>query len=225
MARTLEKNGKLAVALVTGRHPHDVPGLHNVFRAIDGIDFYPQHMEDFTADPAGLRNQYDVVVFYNFHQETPNPADEDWCVKEMAPALESLGTNDQGVFLLHHSILAFPKWPFWHDLVGVQDYKFSSYHIGEKLQVDVAGPNHPITKGLESWEMVDETYVMSDPDEGCHVLLTTEHPKSTRSLAWTHQFKNARVFCLQSGHDNDTFVVPQFRTVVERGVFWCAGKL
>ena len=38
-------------------------------------------------------------------------------------------------------------------------------------------------------------------------------------------YKNARVFCFESGHDNQTWVDPNFREVLRHGVLWCAKKI
>lgn len=224
MGTSLKRDGRVTAAVVTGRHPFDVPGFLTVFRAMPDIDFYPQHMEDFVSDAGGVRDEYDVVLFYNFHQETPG-GETDWWDKDMKTALERLGETEQGVFVLHHAILAFPKWPFWDEVVGRHPETFRDYHIGERLRVDVTEPTHPITEGLSPWEMTDETYEMRGPRSDCDILLTTVHPRSMHTLAWVHEFRNARVFCLQSGHDNETFTVPEFHTVVERGIAWCARRI
>ena len=63
---------KIKTALVTGRHPFDLIGLHAIFKEIPEIDFYPQHTEDFITDTEKAYDKYDVIVFYNFHQETPD---------------------------------------------------------------------------------------------------------------------------------------------------------
>jgi len=214
----------IKTAVVTGRHPYDVMGFHDVFRSIPEADCYIQHMEDFVSAPPDVRSRYEAVVFYHFHQETPGD-EKNWWDAGMKAALETLGETSQGIFIMHHAILAFPQWSSWAELVGVEDRAFE-YYIGEKLTVEVADPNHPITQGLPaSWGMVDETYKMADAGEDCHVLLTTDHAKSMRTLAWTRRFKNARVFCLESGHDNETYVEPSFRTVVGRGIQWVAGRI
>ena len=46
-----------------------------------------------------------------------------------------------------------------------------------------------------------------------------------KAMAWTHQFKNARVFCLQPGHNNDNYADLSFRTVLSRGIQWAARRL
>jgi type 1 glutamine amidotransferase len=105
--------------------------------------------------------------------------------------------------------------------MGIADRKFG-YHHDQKLKVIVADAEHPITKGLKSWEMVDESYTMADAGEGSHILLTTDHPKSMKTLAWTRQYKKSRVFCLESGHDNQTWADANFRAILLRGILWCA---
>lgn len=50
-------------------------------------------------------------------------------------------------------------------------------------------------------------------------------PDTKKALAWTHQLKKARVFCLQPGHDDDSYADPSFRTVLSRGIQWAARRL
>ncbi|NLG51202.1 MAG: ThuA domain-containing protein [Chloroflexi bacterium] len=214
---------RVTVAVVTGQHPFEVPGFHHCFRSLPGIDYYPQHMEDYVADVAHARQQYDVVLFYNFHQQTPDP-NAGPAQAAMRQALEELGETNQGIVVLHHALLAFPGWQLWTDIMGIPDRRFGFYH-DERVYTEIADPNHPITQGLSPWEMVDETYTMDDAGEGSHILLTTNHPRSMHTLAWTRQYRNARVFCYEGGHDNQTFTNPNFRTVLGRGILWAAGRL
>jgi len=213
---------KIKTALVTGQHPFDVPGFHAAFRSLPEIDFYPQHMEDFCAAAADVRERYDAVVFYNFHQATPT-GEGPWWESGMKGALERLGETQQGIVVLHHAVLAFPEWDLWTELVGIPDRSFS-FHIGETLRIEIANPNHPITQDLEPWEMVDETYLMNSPGDDSEALLTTDHEKSMKVVGWTRRFRNARVFCLQLGHDNRAYSNPGFRQVLGRGIGWVAGR-
>jgi len=212
---------KIKVAVVTGRHPYDVPSFQAVFRSMPEIDFYPQHMEDFVFDEA--RKQYGVVVFYNSHTATPGNG-QNWGDREMYASIKELGETEQGIFILHHAIVAWPKWQLWSNIVGIQDRSGVDGYTDQTIHIEVSNKEHHITRGLTPFGIVDETYAMNDAGEGSDVLLTTDHPKSMKTIAWTRQYKNARVFCYQSGHDNQAYTNPNFRKVVARGIHWLAGR-
>jgi uncharacterized protein len=209
-----KSSGKpLQVAVVTGGHPYDVPNFHKLFRSFPGTESYIQNMEEFSSSPASIRDAYDVIVFY--HMIIPGPPDG-----PMKSCLERLENTGQGLLALHHSILAFPQWGSWSELVGIPTRTFGFY-AGQTLQVQIANPSHPITRGLKPWDMTDETYTMTDASAGSEILLTVDHPKSMKTLGWVRAFGKSRVFCFQSGHDNITWANPGFREVLRRGISWC----
>lgn len=215
-------SASLRVAVVTGHHPFDVVGFHQALRALPGTDCYVQDLTDFAGAPSDVRRGYDVVVFYNMHTALPGKKPS-WFEAGIGPVINQLGDTEQGIVLLHHALLAFPESPVWSGLVGIKQRTLSSYHSDQTLRIDVADAAHPITAGLDSWTLVDETYAMAEPDEeGARVLLTTDHSPSMHAIAWIHRFRNARVFCYQSGHDNRVFADIDFRTVLGRGIRWCA---
>ena len=211
------------VAVVTGQHAYDVPRFQALLRSLPGVDAYPQHMEDFAASAGAVRSWYDAVLFYHFHQVTPS-AEQGGAGKAMAEALAQLGQGEQGIVVLHHALLAFRDWPLWSEIVGISERGFG-YHVNQTVRTEIAAADHPIAAGLEPWEMVDETYTMSDAGAGNDVLLTTEHPQSMRTLAWARRHARARVFCYASGHDDQTYANPSFRTILARGILWAAGSI
>lgn len=211
----------ITTAVVTGGHPFDVIGLQEAFRALPGVHAYFQHMEDFATDAGGNRKRYDVVVFYHMLQELP-PDEAPWAQRKIRQALENIPESDQGILVLHHSILGYPEWKTWNDLVGIPDPDFQSYHHGESVASHVIHHDHPVTTGLADWTMTDETYVMppAREEDGNTILLTTDHPRSMETLAWTRQCGRAPVLCWQAGHDNQTFADPHFRAFLLRALRW-----
>jgi hypothetical protein len=214
----------LQVAVITGGHLFDVPNFHRLFRALDGIEAYIQPMADFAATPETVRDSYDVLLFYIMLQENAAEANRPRAADPARAVLERFGATEQGIVLMHHALLAYAQLPLWSEVVGIAERKFTFDH-DQKLQVQVADANHPITRGLQSWEMIDETYGMADAGEGSTILLTVDHPKSMKTIAWTRQYKKARVFCTESGHDNQTWVNPNFKQVLRRGILWSARRL
>lgn len=214
---------KIKTAVITGKHPFDVTAFHAAFRSLPEIDFYPQDMEEFTADIGDRRADYDALLFFNFHQDTPGSAGGKTDEATKA-ALETLGDSEQGIFVLHHALLAYPDWPLWASLVGIKAPSWS-VNMDINLKIQVADPQHPITQGLSGWTMLDETYVVGEPDADSEILLFTDDPKSMRSIAWTRRYKKARVFCFQSGHDHNAYENPNFRQVISRGIQWVACRI
>ena len=183
-----------------------------------------QHLDDFASSPEEVRDSYDVALFYFMPTEAPIDEGLPWYAGKPKTALEHLGKTGQGIVLLHHAILAYSQWPLWDEVVGIQERSFG-YYMDQTVRTEIAVPAHPITKGLTAWEMVDETYTMNDAGEGSEILLAVDHPKSMRTIAWTRQYGNARVFCYGAGHDNQTWSDSNFRLVLVRGIEWAAGRI
>jgi len=205
------------VAVVTGNHNFDVPGFQRMLDSIPESVCYLQDLDNFVADLGQFNDRYRTVVFYNFHQLTPVASDR--LGASTIDAIDRLAENGQGLLILHHAILAFPKWEVWNRIVGISDRSFG-YDPDQVVQTDISLADHPITSGLQSWQMVDETYSMNDAGGDSQVILNTDHPKSMQVLGWTRQYKNSRVFCYQSGHDNQVFADDNFRRVMAQGIDW-----
>ena len=218
------EDAQVKLAVVTGGHGFEVVRFHQLFRSLPETDAYIQHMDDFASSSEETRDEYDVVLFYIMLMEGPADEGLPWYAGKPGAVLEYLGQTGQGIVVLHHALLAYPEWPAWSEIVGVRDRGFG-FDIGQTIRVEVAAPEHPIVRGMAAWEMGDETYTMNEPGADSEVLLTVDHPRSMRNIAWARQYGKSRVFCLQSGHDHVTYEVPQFRQVLQRGILWAAGRL
>jgi hypothetical protein len=211
-------------AIVTGGHSFEIIGFTDLFRELPGVKAYIQHLDDFASASEAVRGSYDAILFYIFYQDEPKDEGQPWWAGKPKTTMEHLGVSGQGLVVMHHALLAYRGWPLWNEIVGVDDRGFG-YFPGQHLRIKIADAAHPITLGMQDWEMLDETYTMTDAGLGNHVLLTTDHPRSMHTLAWTRQYKNSRVFCLESGHNNKAYVNPNFKIVLARGIAWAAGRI
>lgn len=210
------------LAVVTGGHPFDVPGFHSMIRAIapPGFDIVIQHLDDLASSPIQVLRGYDAVLFYFFPQDGPNDQGLPGHQGKPRWALEQVLQMGTGVIVLHHALLAYPQWELWDQVVGISGRSRFTYHPGQSLSVRIADPAHAITQGLEGWDMVDETYQMTEPDGV--PLIQVEHPHSMRTLGWARHHGPSRIVCLQSGHDADSWSTAGFQQVLRRGVAWAA---
>jgi hypothetical protein len=181
-------------------------------------------MDDFASSPKEVRHGYDSILFYIMLQEGPADQRLSWYAGAPLTALSELGEIEQGVVLLHHALLAYPDWPVWDALTGVGDRSFD-YYLDQRVRSEIADRDHPITTGVDSWEMADETYEMGDAGADSRVLITCDHARSMRTIAWTRRHRKARVFCYQAGHDNNAYSNRNFQAVLRRGILWSAGRI
>ncbi len=116
--------------------------------------------------------------------------------------------------------------------------------------VTVAKPDDPLLRGIKSFEVDDELYVIEHSDD-IEVLLETtwggsafgghEFPEETRPLMYRHRVGKGAVLYLALGHCNRPFdkprpdapdspdlrgpwELPVFKELVRRGVAWAAGR-
>ena len=217
---------ELKIAVITGGHPFDLPAFHQLFRRMEGIDAYIQHLDDFGTSSDAIRDLYDVVVFYTM--ETTMQSDEGiWFKRNPEAPIKRLFERGQGVVVLHHSFFAFPDWSFWDDVVGLAQrttvpedgFRFI---FDVKQTVQVEDPSHPILSGIKSFEIVDEGYHMPREDVDGHLLLTVDHPDTMKSTAWTRNVGQSGVCCFQFGHDQNAWNNASFQKVLKQGIFWVA---
>ena len=210
---------KLKAAVILGGHFFDVPAFGDLLASLEGVAAYPQSLENWAADVAGARAGYDATVFYNMHLATP--AGDSGQEGRLHDALLGLVEKDHGVTVLHHGLCAFREWSWWSTLVGIPDRTFRGYKVGQTMPMTVAS-EHSIVAGLSPFTLIDETYDMADAADG-EVLLTTEAEACMKTIAWTREQGQARVFCYQSGHDRRVYDHPSFREILGRGIRWSVG--
>ena len=209
------------IAVIVGEHPYDVPGFQNVFSQMRDIECYFQNLQEFTGSEEKTRNWYDVLLFYNYHLITPSDGNP-WFAGDVKTVMESLGYTGQGIFILHHAVLAYPDWGKWSDICGIQNRRFK-FHDIQAVNYEIV-KHHPITEGVDDFSMIDETYEMEPTGDSSDVLVTTDHPLSAKTILWTRTYKKSDVVCYLSGHDDSAYSDYNFRRLTENAVKWLSGK-
>jgi hypothetical protein len=172
----------------------------------------------------GLEKQFDVIVFYDMVKGiTP----------EQQQAFVALLNTGIGVVATHHTLGAHDGWPeYWKIIGGHYMHKAetidgqlhgkSSFVEGQELAVKVADPQHPITQGVKDFTIHDEAYGNFYVAPDVHVLLTVEHPKCGRDIAWTKTYGKSRVCYLMFGHDDKGWNNPNYHTLLLNALHWAA---
>ena len=213
----------IRVLLTVGGHDYEQAPFHAMFEKLPGVvcKRIDIRTEADVLKP-GLEKDVDVLVMYDMCPGL-SPKQQENFAKLLSQGI--------GVVALHHNIGGHADWTEWPKVIGgkfflkPQDYagkswKNSPWDHDQDLNVTVADKNHPITKGLKDFQIHDETYGGYWVSPDAHVLLTTDHPKNNKEVAWVTKYGKSPVFYLQLGHDNQAWKNPAYPELLKRGIRW-----
>ncbi|WP_203566432.1 ThuA domain-containing protein [Aestuariimicrobium ganziense] len=106
----------------------------------------------------------------------------------------------------------------------------SDNFVGYRIEFNEAGRSHPITQGLDDFDLVTEQYwVLSD--DYVDVLATTTQAvipwgtwnrPVTSPAVWTRQWGQGRIAIITPGHSLDVLEHPTVTTLVQRSMLWAS---
>jgi uncharacterized protein len=215
---------KIRILVITGGHDYPKEQFNQMLGALGGNITYqvaelPAAYEMFLPQN---RDKYDVLVFYHMWQEI---------TQEQAKVFSECIRNGKPLVVLHHSICAYDNWPEYFNIIGGKyvhkptvingiEYPACSYIHDVHFRVKIADTKHPVTAGLNDFDVFDETYKGYYVEPGVTPLLYTDEPSSNRLIGWAKVYGKSRVVTLQSGHDVPTFENPNFRKLLKQSIEW-----
>jgi type 1 glutamine amidotransferase len=208
--------------LITGGHDH-FTSFYTLFQGHDEDLARMPVMSSATAFQSDLRGKYDVLIMYDFSRDLTETGRKN---------LRDFVESGKGIVVLHHSLLDYQDWPWWYQHVVGGSYRLrregdrpsSTYKQDQKIFVAPEG-SHPITRGLEPFHVMDETYKRMWFSPRIRPLLITDNPNGDRLLAWVGPCDTSRVVAIQLGHGPTVFNHPSYRTLVHNAILWAAGRL
>lgn len=157
----------------------------------------------------------DVLVMYLAEGGTVSPEDR----KNLDAYLKRGG----GIVTIHDAVCGTdPHW-FKNIVGGAWEHRHSKWYEGE-IGVYVLDTEHPITRGISNFDMLDEIYYDLHLLPEAKILASSFH--SVFVIApqmWTYEKDNYRSFVCLQGHEYKTFNLPHMRAILLRGIAW-AGK-
>ena len=165
-------------------------------------------------------DQYDTIVLHFMNWEQPAPGPE---ARERLCRRVSEGT---GLALLHFACGAFQDWPEFAQLAGrVWDPKLRGHDPYRRFEVTFTDGEHPITRGLHAFSIVDELYTCLTGNKPIQILAEARSIVDGRDypMAFIHQYGRGRVFHSVLGHDAQALRTPGAASLLRRGCAWTAG--
>jgi hypothetical protein len=88
------------------------------------------------------------------------------------------------------------------------------------MPVHVVDKKHPLTRGVDDFMIHDEVYGNFRVLPTVSPLLTTTHPESSDTIAWTNKYGDSRIVYIQLGHDHHAYEDPNFRILLKQAIDW-----
>ncbi|WP_432543102.1 ThuA domain-containing protein [Kineococcus sp. SYSU DK002] len=103
-------------------------------------------------------------------------------------------------------------------------------YVPYRVNMAPAAASHPITEGIEDFDLVTEQYWVLSDDYVDVLATTTQAVREwdpwnrpvTSPAIWTRQWGKGRIFVATPGHDPATLKNENVKTIVERGLLWAA---
>ncbi|MFJ3035471.1 ThuA domain-containing protein [Curtobacterium pusillum] len=110
--------------------------------------------------------------------------------------------------------------------VGEQSDNYLPYTV----HITDLGHEHPITQGIEDFDLVTEQYWVLSDQYNDVLATTTQEARDfdawnrpvTAPAIWTRQWGEGRVFVSAPGHRLEVVESQPLRTIIERGLLWAA---
>ncbi len=217
----------LSLLIVTGGHGFERDAFFAMFDALGGVEWsevaHPQANDSYAPEVA---DTYDVLVLYDMNQEISD---------EQKAAFVALLNRGKGLVVLHHALADYQAWEEFETIVGGRyhlapytrdgkEYPASTFRHDVDITVHIADPDHPVTAGLQEFTIHDEVYGGYSVAPTVHALLTTDHPESSETLAWTNEYGKSRVVTIQLGHDGRAYENASYRKLLQQAIRWVAAE-
>ena len=210
------------VLFITGGHDYDQENFDAMLGKLPIVYDHVAHPDAYGMMKADKIDKYDVVLLYDMPKEISPEEQKDFI---------AMLRNGKGLVVLHHAFCSHDLWPEYVRIAGGRYHHYpwmkegtvqkpSNYSHDVTLQVRVEDTNHPITKGVSNFEIVDEAYGDTEILPTVHPVLSTDSPASGPLVCWTNRYGASRMVALTLGHDRQAWENPSFIKVLSQAIVW-----
>jgi len=166
-------------------------------------------------------NEFDVCVFGTGFTRTVREADgslkrQSDLTPDQETGLFQFVSGGKGLVGMHGT-----AWWIGGQAVDLIGGHANWHPPGLTFTVNIDDTGHPITQGIDDFEVEDEIYI-SAYEPTLHILASAEWHNRAHPMAWVKRYGNGRVFYTTLGHTANTFKQPAMQKLITQGVRWAA---
>lgn len=220
---TTVSDKSINVLVCTGGKKIDSLSFLKVFSEMDNITYkHVIHPRSLEYIQSGEVNNFDIIVFYDLVQKIN---------AVQRKAFLDLLQEGKPMLFLHHSLVSYQEWNEYEKIIGGRfrqsrnksdslKYKQSTYRHDVEIPVEIIKPNHPITRDIDDFIILDEVYGDIEIQNSVIPILKTSHPENTPYLGWENQYANSPIIYLQLGDKTSTYSNKTFRQLIRQSIHY-----
>lgn len=211
------------ILIITGGHSFEREAFFNIFDSNPDLQWQEvKHPNANIFYEGNLAENFDVFVFYDMNQEISTYEKKN---------LRELAAAGKPMIFLHHSLVSYQSWPEFEKIIGGKYHQnetnlgdsiiaTSTYQHDVQVNLKLEMPEHPILENMQDFTLTDEVYGGFTYLPSVKPLLSTDHPGSSRYIAWINQYGNSQVIYIQPGHDHHAFENEKYRQLLYQAINW-----
>jgi type 1 glutamine amidotransferase len=210
-----------AVLLAGDRYHQPEDAFAGVGPALEAAGLAPLCTTDYAALDADLLRGQRLLCILRDGMLWPNGHDqpsERWMQPHQEEAIESFVLNGGAFLALHNAGWDYP----WQ---GGYRRTLAGYYQGHPpiapFKVSVFDRDHPITQGVEEYEIVDEQHFLWFDLDRVRLLLKSQGQNGMESAAgWAYTYGRGRVAYLANGHTLEILQHPMVQRLLHNAARW-----
>lgn len=148
-----------------------------------------------------------------------------WVSDEVGQVIKGYVEGGGSLYSMHNNPNVANYSPTYREVVGGI---YDGHPAVRPFRVEVVNHDHPVTRGVEDFTVVDEQHFPIYDKDPAHVLmrsvnidgLTFEHRGTTNVAAWAFDYGEGRVVHSAPGHNLDALWQPAYITFQKNAISW-----
>ena len=211
-----------ALALIGDRYHSPVhirDGLIPAFARENVPVTFIENVEALTAESL---QQFQLLLIFRDGMNWPKGYDQPhvkWMTDSQQKAIWDFVSSGGGFLALHNAQGLYPPAGLYYKLLGGD---FGGHPDPALFTIRVENKNHPITAGIEDYEIFDEQHMVKYALDREHLLLRSISRSNQEAAAgWWQEVGKGRVVYLSQGHTPEGLNHPMTQHLIRNSILWC----
>ncbi len=211
-----------ALALIGDRYHSLVYIRDGLARALVTENIPVTFIENVEALSAESLNDAQLLIILRDGMEWPNGYTQPyaiWMTGAPQQAIWAFVNNGGGFLALHNCQAIYPPDGLYYKLLGGNFIKHPKPY---NFTVRIEDRNHPVTAGVEDFEIYDEQHFINYQLDREHQLLRTIAPDNSEAVGgWWREVGKGRLVYMSPGHTPEALNHPMMQRLMRNAMNWC----